>query len=106
MDDDERDQLHLRELLNLIHEDVLDIHTMLTQQQRANRLGALPVQSPGDVGIGSKERSPDRLTVPSLERAEEVIAEWAGVRTIHDSGGSTMYDTTGVIIAPRTGGKL
>jgi hypothetical protein len=44
--------------------------------------------------------TPDRLAVSSLERAEALIAQWAGVRTIHDAGGSTMHDTTGVIHRP------
>jgi hypothetical protein len=47
--------------------------------------------------------APERLMVPSLERAEEIITEWAGVRTIHDAGGATMYDTTGVIVRPKCG---
>jgi hypothetical protein len=38
--------------LHLIHQDVLAIHALLAQQQPPNRLGALPVQSPGDVGVG------------------------------------------------------
>jgi hypothetical protein len=30
---------------------------------------------------------PDRLAVDSFEKAERIIAEWAGVETIHDGNG-------------------
>jgi hypothetical protein len=58
----------------------------------------------GEVIIGPKPEfrygqpvhTADGGFAPSIEVAEKIIDEWAGVRTIHDAGGSTMHDTTGV----------